>query len=427
MIPYTYLFFMKNCPDLLLIDSQQGGIKINPAFVEFNDIRNWSIERQVETFWKQIREHIFEGSWMPEDRIEKSLQAFTTWYELAKYKFQDIERNLWWRYFDHWVRVMQYLIQSTKNPSIRKVLIAILHDIIEDTNKTFWWLKEDYWVEVALWVLLISKRPLKDFLSSSSYTPPTLAEENLLELSNILNTKGTFLSQEYLEKRLFSPEKITQEEWDIEQMWLRSKNDFELFQIIDDTGILNSKWLISDEIYHLKKYSPEKINFDQRYALELFQGLVKKYKWQRNSEYFSHMLPTKNNYDYIVSDATPSLNAFFNYALSISSHPNLRIRLNPDEIRDVALSALEVKFWDRIDNLRTTEAYKYPTSNNIVKAERKLVETQKFFLGIAREFDIIKGTEFYSFLLFEIEKLKLFLKENIFLKTVKWVENVIKK
>jgi hypothetical protein len=82
---------------------------------------------------------------------------------------------------------------------------------------------------------------LKDFLSSSGYTPPTLAEENLLELSNILNTKGTFLSQEYLEKRLFSPEKITQEERDIEQMWLRSKNDFELFQIIDDTGILNSK------------------------------------------------------------------------------------------------------------------------------------------------------------------------------------------
>lgn len=417
---------MKNCPDLFLIDSQ-GNIKINPVFVEFNDIRNWSIERQVEIFWKQIREHIFEGAWIPEDRVEKSLQAFTTWYELAKYKFQDIERNLWWRYFDHWVRVMQYLIQSTKNPSIRKVLIAILHDIIEDTNKTFWWLKEDYWVEVALWVLLISKRPLKDFLSSSGYIPLTLAEENHLELLNILNTKGTFLSQEYLEKRAVSPELITQEERDTEQMWLRSKNDFELFQIIDDTGILNSKWLISDEIYHLKKYSPEKINFEQRYTLELFQGLVTKYKWQRNSEYFSHMLPTKNNYDYIVSDLTPSLNAFFNYALSISSHPNLRIRLTPDEIQDVALSALEVKFWDRIDNLRTTEAYKYPTSNNIVKAERKLVETQKFFLNIAREFDMIKGTEFYSFLLFEIEKLKLFLKENIFLKTVKWVENVIKK
>jgi len=139
------------------------------------------------------------------------------------------------------------------------------------------------------------------------------------------------------------------------------------------------------------------------------------------------MLPTENDYEYQVSDTTPSLNAFFNYALSISSHPNLRIRLTPDEIQDVALSALEVKFWDRIDNLRTTEAYKYPTSNNIVKAERKLVETQKFFLNIAREFDTIKGTEFYSFLLFEIEKLKLFLKENIFLKTVKWVENIIKK
>jgi len=32
---------------------------------------------------------------------------------------------------------MQYVIQSTKEPSIRKVLMAILHDILEDTNKTF--------------------------------------------------------------------------------------------------------------------------------------------------------------------------------------------------------------------------------------------------------------------------------------------------
>jgi len=50
---------MKPFPDFLSIDSQ-GQITVNPKFVEFNEIKNWSIERQVETFWKQIREHIFE-------------------------------------------------------------------------------------------------------------------------------------------------------------------------------------------------------------------------------------------------------------------------------------------------------------------------------------------------------------------------------
>jgi len=123
------------------------------------------------------------------------------------------------------------------------------------------------------------------------------------------------------------------------------------------------------------------------------------------------MLPTQNDYEYIVSESTPALNAFFNYALSIASYPNLRIRLTPNEIQDVALSALEVKFWDRIDNLRTTEAYKYPTPYNITKAKRKLQETKDYFFKISQEFDKIKGTDFKMYLFFEVKRLQLFLAE----------------
>lgn len=401
---------MNSYPDLFSIGTQ-GNVVMNPQFIEFNEIRNWSIERQVESFWKQMRKHIFEGGWLSEERIEKSLQAFTTAYELAKYKFQDIERNLGGRYFDHWVRVMQYVIQSTKEPSIRKVLMAILHDILEDTNKTFWWLKEDYWVEVALGTLLISKRPIKDFLSWEAYIPLQQEQEQILISSEIVNIKWNFLSSSYLQKRFLTSENITQEEKKIEQLWIQSKNDFELFQIIDDTWVLNSKWLISDEIYHLKKYTPEKINPDQWFALELFEKISQKYKDKRNREYFAHMLPTQNDYEYIVSESTPALNAFFNYALSIASYPNLRIRLTPNEIQDVVLSALEVKFWDRIDNLRTTEAYKYPTPYNITKAKRKLQETKDYFFKISQEFDKIKGTDFKMYLFFEVKRLQLFLAE----------------
>lgn len=417
---------MKPFPDFLSIDSQ-GQITVNPKFVEFNEIKNWSIERQVETFWKQIREHIFEWSWLSEERIEKSLQAFTTAYELAKYKFQDIDRNLWGRYFDHWVRVMQYLIQSTKEPSIRKVLMAILHDILEDTNKTFWGLKEDYWVEIALGTLLISKRTIRDFLSSEWYVPLNNEQESILLSSNVVNQKWNYLSSEYLQKRFLNPENITLEEKNIEQLWIQSKNDFELLHIVDDTWVLNSKWLISDEVFHLKKYNPEKITPEQWFALELFQKISHKYKERRNKEYFSHMLPIEKNYEHIIAPNTPALNRFFNQALSITSHPNLRIRLSIEEIKEVALCAIEVKFWDRIDNLRTTEAYKYPTEHNIAKAKRKLQETGDYFFAIAYEFDGLKWTDFYSLLWFEVEKLKLFLKESVHLQTNLQVQKILKK
>jgi len=66
---------------------------------------------------------------------------------------------------------------------------------------------------------------------------------------------------------------------------------------------------------------------------------------------------------------------------------NLNIRLSKEEIKEVCLDALEVKFWDRIDNLRTTEIYENFTYDNYKKAQRKIVETEKYFYKIALEFD----------------------------------------
>jgi hypothetical protein len=139
------------------------------------------------------------------------------------------------------------------------------------------------------------------------------------------------------------------------------------------------------------------------------------------------MLPIEKNYEHIVSPTTPALNGFFNQALSITSHPNLRIKLSIEEIKEVALCAIEVKFWDRIDNLRTTEAYTYSTEHNIAKAKRKLEETRDYFFAIAYEFDGLKGTDFYSLLWFEVEKLKFFLKESIYSQTSSSVEKILKK
>ncbi|MDD5770383.1 MAG: hypothetical protein PHE25_05430 [Candidatus Gracilibacteria bacterium] len=100
------------------------------------------------------------------------------------------------------------------------------------------------------------------------------------------------------------------------------------------------------------------------------------------------------------------------------------------------LDALEVKFWDRLDNLETSEIYKdfdkdgrrktqEQIEKDIGKAERKITETEKYFYKIALEFDRIMKTDFSSLLCIEVAKLKNFvmtkrigiIKESIFIIT----------
>ncbi len=395
-----------------LFSTEWGLVKINPDFVDFNEIVNWSPERQIEVFWRLVRDYIYpKDSKIPEHKVDKLMQAFNWAYWISKFKFQDIERNTWGRYFDHLIRVMKYTVASSETPTLEKTIIALLHDLIEDTNKTFSWLREDFWNYIAFGVLLISKKPIKDFLSTRDYIPLDLLQEEKLRQSSIVNDKWDFLTQEYLERKYNNPKSITQEEKEAEALFIRSKNDFELFQIVDDKWVLNEKWLVSDEIRQLQTYTPEKITFEQRFALELYEKLEKKYKDIRNAEYFSHMLSEDDNIEYEekIDEETPCLNKFYNHALSLVSSPNLKIRLSKEDIKKVCLDALEVKFWDRIDNLRTTEIYQNFSYENYKKAQRKIEETQKYFYKIALEFDKLMGTNFAFAIAFEVEKLKFYI------------------
>lgn len=344
-------------PIPILTSIQDWKVSINPDFVDFNEYKNWSPERQIEVFWKLVKKYVYWNSTLPEQKIDKSMQAFNWAYWLAKLKFQNIKRNTGWRYFDHLIRVMQYLIISSKNPSIKKTIIAICHDIIEDTDITFTTLKEIFWSHIALWVLIISKNPTKWFIGD--------------------------------------------------------RNDYDLFKIIDESWILNSKWLIWDEYLQRKTYYPESITDEERFLETTYKKLERKYKQKVSLEYFSHILAEDwdvfNEVEDKINALTPCLNKFYNHALLLAYRSEFRVKLTKDEIKGICMESLEVKFWDRIDNLRTTEIYENLDEVNINKAKRKIYETKTYFYKIVKEFDFIEWTDLYSIMSWEVQKLEEFI------------------
>lgn len=339
---------MSNIPNLL--DISNGRVSINRDFILFNEKKNWSPERQVEVFWHMVEKNIYHSLELSEERKNKALQAFTNAYELVKYKFQDIERNTGWRYFDHLIRVMQYVILNTKEPSIKKTLIAICHDLIEDTDIDFYTLKSIFGTYIALATVIISKEPIYVFLNAE--------DEKVLER--------------------------------IQEVW-----------------ILNLKWIPSDEFLQRKSYNPESITSEELDAFQEYKALEEKYKNMRDENYFLHIHAQKwEEYKYKIDPRTPCMNKFFSHAISLLSGTHTPLKISYPEISQIIFDALEVKFWDRIDNLRTTEIYNEWSEKNLKKAERKTKETMKYFFAISKEFDMLRGTDFYNIMRKEVIKIQ---------------------
>jgi hypothetical protein len=42
-----------------LVSIKEKIVTINPDFIDFNEYKNWSPERQVEVFWKLVREYVY--------------------------------------------------------------------------------------------------------------------------------------------------------------------------------------------------------------------------------------------------------------------------------------------------------------------------------------------------------------------------------
>lgn len=401
-----------NMPKLFKINEWKSSL--NDDFVEFNDKVNWSPERSIERLWKTAYKVLYENdvkNWkITQEYAENNLQILNHIYGWVKHKFQNIDRNYWWRYFDHQIRIAYNILTKSTNPSLRKLFISLHHDSIEDTDIDFHTLETTINDEVWLWVLMISKKPFSEFIKNSKSDQVILNNEQINNIKKlwILNEEWNFLSKQYLEKKYIDKEKNSKEELLLEESWLNSLSDLEKLDIIDNIWILNRKKTLSDKFILKNDFEPEKVTLEEKFAVELYEKLNKKYKNHKNDHYFSKM--KSNDEDKIIWNVfsdSPNLNKFYNHALFIMKKNKIKIDLK--EVEKIVLDALEVKFWDRYDNLQTSEIYYEYNWDNLRKARRKIQETEKYFYDIALEFDNITWNNFSYLLTLEIGKLKWYI------------------
>lgn len=171
--------------------------------------------------------------------------------------------------------------------------------------------------------------------------------------------------------------------------YIENEDDLLIFHKIRSSWILNDKWLLSDKFLRTKKYVPHKLDEEELNQEKEYRKIEKKYKEKRNEDYFFHMV------DFEI---------FYNNALELRTKYN--IDLNNEEIRELCIETLEVKYFDRIDNLKTSEIYLKDNENNRKKSYKKIEETKKYFYQISEEIN----PNINKIIIEEVEKLEEYLK-----------------
>lgn len=131
----------------------------------------YSPKRAIETLWKSARvaiygPEIFEKA--REDKIAKQMQCINLAYALAKEHFEGKNRKTGERYFEHLREVTNIIIswELWIKPTLDQVVIAILHDIIEDTDIDKVTLLKLFWENVANAVEKLSKQKWQNYIVS---------------------------------------------------------------------------------------------------------------------------------------------------------------------------------------------------------------------------------------------------------------------
>jgi hypothetical protein len=119
-------------------------------------------------------DEIIEKLWLNKHDIKtrKLMLKFNTAYNMMKQVFSWIERegkNEYWdseRSFEHLKWTMEIILRELPNPNINKIIIALLHDVVEDIPwVTYEMLKKLFSPEIADWVMELTKKDWREFLS----------------------------------------------------------------------------------------------------------------------------------------------------------------------------------------------------------------------------------------------------------------------
>lgn len=134
--------------------------------------------RSIEDLWKRAKIAIYgDKNFKPEEevKIDKKMQIINLAYELAKQKFEwKIRKISQERYFEHLRETANIIIdwELWEDIDEYQIVLALLHDIIEDTNMDFESLSKalsdqhstKFAKKIAHWVVDLSKKDWHEYI-----------------------------------------------------------------------------------------------------------------------------------------------------------------------------------------------------------------------------------------------------------------------
>ncbi len=168
----------------------------------------WDTLREVDKFYDEIYQIIYAPNRISknDESFKRAMLSFRSAYSIMKQKFHWIERESkdesWQneRYFNHIQEVMRICLEEIPNPNLEKLLIALLHDSIEDiSNFDYEVIKALYWKYVAEWVEHLSKKEWKRFLSEEESRILKNLDTDSEKYQNIVSMAKQRRNKEYFE------------------------------------------------------------------------------------------------------------------------------------------------------------------------------------------------------------------------------------
>ena len=158
---------------------------------------NLEEKKWIEKLVDNVKEKIFNND-ITEENIEyfkNSVRTMTSVYSLMKDKFSKKYRATWERYFEH-LREVASNVLELPNPSVEKVLVALLHDAKEDVWASFEVMSYVAGSEkVALAVIVLSKRPWQDYSDDKIEWKAMRNEEYFEHLTSYENMKKYLIEE----------------------------------------------------------------------------------------------------------------------------------------------------------------------------------------------------------------------------------------
>lgn len=126
----------------------------------FVDVQKMNEQEQkwIDKMTNLVIDNIYNWNIEDNEEFRETYRNIWTAYNLMKQKFSEVIRDDWERYFEHLRAVTNIILEFIPEPNKEKVLIALLHDSIEDTNIDFHTLDILFWSKIAIAVVWLSKK-----------------------------------------------------------------------------------------------------------------------------------------------------------------------------------------------------------------------------------------------------------------------------